>query len=197
MGTNTLKNKALQQATKRVELYTPPYAVRPLIPFISEDIRIIWEPTDFGSSYITQVLKKAGYEVISTHKNAGIDFLQDEPDFQFDMIITNPPYTMKEQFLERCYNLGKPFALLMPLTALEGKKRQKLYAKYGIQLIIPDKRIKFLKYVSDINKFVYLKNVWFATAWFTWGLDLERDLNFVHIEEEILDEWIVRKIKNK
>jgi len=51
MGTNALKNKALQQATRHAELYTPPYAIRPLIPFIPEDIRIIWEPTDFGSSY--------------------------------------------------------------------------------------------------------------------------------------------------
>ena len=185
----TLKNKALQNATKYVELYTPPYAVEILLPFIPDNVKTIWEPTDFGKSYITQVLKEAGYNVIPTHKNEGFDFIKNEPDFEYDIIITNPPYTIKDKFLERCYELGKPFALLMPLTALEGKKRQKLYDKYGIQLIIPNKRIKFLKYISNINKFIYLKNVWFATAWFTWGWGLEKDLNFVHMEEKILPEW--------
>jgi len=58
---------------------------------------------------------------------SGNDFLVDEPAFAYDCIITNPPYSIKDRFLTRCYELKKPFALLMPLTALEGKYRQQLY----------------------------------------------------------------------
>ena len=93
----------------------------------------------------------------------------------YDCIVTNPPYSLKEEFLKRCYELGKPFALLMPLTALESEKRQKLYRKYGIQLIIPNKRFNFETPSGKGG------GSWFATAWFTWGLNLPKDLMFVKL----------------
>lgn len=103
------------------ELYTPSYAVYPLLKYLPKGLKV-WECTDFGDSNITKVLKDSGYEVISTRKE-NLDFLKDEPSFDFDCIITNPPYSLKDDFLERCYKYSKPFALLLPITALEGKKR--------------------------------------------------------------------------
>ena len=50
------------------ELYTPEYAIKPLIKYLPKNIKI-WECTDFGSSNITKVLKDNGYEVIATHKD--------------------------------------------------------------------------------------------------------------------------------
>jgi len=91
---------------------------------------------------------------------------------KFDCIVTNPPFSIKGMFIERCYQLGKPFALLMPLTALEGEKRQQFWRK-GLQLIIPNKRYNF---EGPSGKG---KGSWFATAWFTWGLNLPKDLNFI------------------
>lgn len=84
------------------------------------------------------------------------------------MIITNPPYSLKNEFLERCYEYNKSFMLLLPLTALEGKQRNELYKKYGIELIVLDKRINFMK-----NK----NNVWFNTSWFCRGIT-NKQLNF-------------------
>lgn len=103
------------------EIYTPETAIIPLIKYLPKNVKI-WECTDFGESNITKVLKNNGYEVISTHKK-DFDFLTDDPTFDFDMIITNPPYSLKDKFLEKCYKYGKPFALLLPITALEGIKR--------------------------------------------------------------------------
>jgi hypothetical protein len=37
--------------------------------------------------------------------------------------------------LRRCCESGKPFALLLPLTALEGQKRHELYRRYGLEVI--------------------------------------------------------------
>lgn len=87
------------------------------------------------------------------------------------MIITNPPYSLKNEFLERCYEYDKPFALLLPLTALEGKQRNELYKEYGIELIVLDKRINFMK-----NK----NNVWFNTSWFCKGI-ADKQLNFERV----------------
>ena len=83
--------------------------------------------------------------------------------------------SLKLEFLENCYEIGKPFALLRPLTALEGKKRGELYKKYGIQLIIPNKRINFITPSGKGS------GSWFATSWFCWKLNLPKDLNFVTI----------------
>ena len=102
----------------------------------------------------------------------GVDFLTSKME-PFDCIVTNPPFSLKDRFLERCYDLGKPFALLLPLTALEGKDRQSLYKKYGIQLIIPDSRINF--YTPDGKN----SGSWFLSAWYTWKMNLPHDINFV------------------
>lgn len=76
------------QNEKYDEFYTPEYAIKPLIKYLPKNITI-WECTDFGKSKITKILKENGYNVISTKKE-DFDFLKDQADFDFDMIITNP-----------------------------------------------------------------------------------------------------------
>lgn len=134
---------------------------------------IIWECTDMGCSNITKVFKDNGYKVISTSKSK-LDFLTDYPNFNYDIIITNPPYSLKDEFIKRCYELNKPFCLLLPITSLEGVERGKLYRKYGIELLVFDKRCNF---IYDNAK----KSNWFNTSWFCYNI-LPKDLIF----EELL-----------
>lgn len=144
--------KALIEFMKREkndELYTPDYAIIPLIKYLPKN-KIIWECTDFGESNITKCLKEYGYKVISTHiKN--FNFLIDEPNFEYDIIITNPPYSLKDEFIERCYNLKKPFCLLLPITSLEGIKRGKMFHTNGIELLIFDSRISYLNNKNHVG----------------------------------------------
>jgi len=93
------------QHKKNDEFITPPEAVYPLLKYLPKD-KIYWECTDDGNSGITAVLKEKGYKVISTHISKGFDFLKDKPTFKFDIIITNPPFSLKNEFLERAYSLG-------------------------------------------------------------------------------------------
>jgi len=65
--------------------------------------------------------------------------------------------------------LGKPFALLMPLTTLEGR-RQNLLQVIGTEIILTTRRINF-ETPSGIGS-----GSWFSTAWFCSGLDLRQDL---------------------
>ena len=149
------------QKEKNDELYTPGYAIKPLIKNLPKKLKI-WECTDFGGSNITKVLKENGYEVITTHKD-NFDFLTDKPNFDFDMIITNTPYSLKDEFLKKCYESNKPVALLLPLTSLEGINRGKMYRENGIELLIFDRRCNF---IYDNAK----KSNWFNTSWFCWNL---------------------------
>ena len=151
--------EALKGNHKNDEFYTPLYAIEPLLKYIPKNITI-WEATDYGKSNISLALENHGCKVIKTHIKDGINFIDYNPTFNYDMIITNPPYTQKNEFLEKCYKLNKPFALLLPLTALEGIERGKLFRKYGIDLLVLDKRIEFIENKSN----------WFNTSWFTWHI---------------------------
>jgi hypothetical protein len=152
-------------------MQTPKYALNPLIPFIKNEWKI-WECA-WGKGRLFDALKENGFDVIGSDKE--FDFLTNS--IPCDCIITNPPYSLKDEFLERCYAFGKPFALLMPLTALEGKKRGALYKRNGIQLIIPNRRINFETPSGKGS------GSWFQTAWFCWGFGLPKDLNFVELDK--------------
>lgn len=165
--------QAMINYTKNVkndELYTPKEAIEPILKYLDKD-KIYWECTDFGDSNIRKVLVKNGFKVIATKKEE-IDFLKDDPSFKFDVIITNPPYSIKDKFIRRCYELNKPFMLLLPITALEGKERNKLYKENELELIILNKRINFIK---------EKKNVWFNTSWFCHRI-CKKQLNFEEVQ---------------
>ena len=153
---------------KNDELYTPEYAIKPLLKYLPKN-KIIWECTDFGSSNITKVLKESGFNVISTHKK-DFDFLKDIPDFEFDIIITNPPYSLKDEFLRKCYKYKKPFCLLLPITSLEGIERGKMFRENGVELLVLDRRCNFIYNNAK-------KSNWFNTSWFCWNI-LPRQLIF-------------------
>ncbi len=153
---------------KNDELYTPEYAIKPLLKYLPKN-KIIWECTDFGSSNITKVLKESGFNVISTHKK-DFDFLKDIPDFEFDIIITNPPYSLKDEFLRRCYEYKKPFSLLLPITSLEGIERGKMFRENSVELLVLDRRCNFIYNNAK-------KSNWFNTSWFCWNI-LPRQLIF-------------------
>ena len=155
---------------KNDEFYTPKEAIYPLLKYLDKN-KIYWECTDFGDSNITKVLKENGFNVIATRKEE-FDFLKNDPVFDFDVIITNPPYSIKDKFLKKCYELDKTFALLLPITSLEGKIRGKLYREKGIELVVLDKRINFMK---------EKKNVWFNTSWFCHKI-CNRQLNFEKVK---------------
>src|SRR3972149_5255418 len=101
------------QKEKFDNLYTPIEAVKLLykyIPLLSRGI--IWECCNAGRSTIVDILFPT-YTMISTDILSGFNFLTDTPNFKFDAIITNPPYSLKDQFIEKCIEYEKPFALLL------------------------------------------------------------------------------------
>lgn len=64
-------------------------------------------------------------------------------DDVYDGIVTNPPYSKKDEFLRHCYDLGKPFALLLPVAASQGQKRGKWFKELGISMLVYNRRVDF------------------------------------------------------
>jgi hypothetical protein len=151
------------------DFQTPPNALDSLLPYLRANW-VIWECAN-GKGNLSRALEERGYTVIATDILTGHDFLKWAPDPEkYDCIVTNPPYSLKQEFLERCYQLKKPFALLLPLTTFETEKRQELFRKHGVQVIFLKKRINF-ETPSGRGS-----GSWFAVAWFTNWLNLSHDL---------------------
>lgn len=120
------------------ELYTPFYAVDPIIKYLPKD-KIIWCPFDEEWSAFYTRFKELGYKTIRSSLKDGQDFFKYEPS-SWDIIISNPPFSIKDKIIERLYSFDKPFACLLPLNSLQGKTRYK-YFEQGIQLLSFDSRI--------------------------------------------------------
>jgi len=161
-------------ARKFDDYQTPPIALRPLLRHLKRDW-VIWECAE-GRGNLTRALREAGYEVIGSDILTGQDFLTWQPE-RFDCIVTNPPYSLKQKFLVRAYHLGKPFAFLLPLTTLETRVRQEVFRRYGVEIILFDKRIDFEVPSQKESK------SWFATAWFTNWLGIGQQLTFAKLRD--------------
>lgn len=147
------------------ECYTPFYAVTPLLEFLDKD-KIIWCPFDEEWSAFVQTFKENGFKVINSHLNDGKDFFNYEPD-NYDLIISNPPFSKKDIVLKRCYELNKPFALLLPVNCIQGKKRVDIFKKYDLQLLVFDLRVD---YHTNGDFKTYTKGNHFGSAYFCFNL---------------------------
>lgn len=145
---------------------TPKSAIDVILPFIPKRWHI-WECAS-GAGQIVSILKGAGYNVTGTDIMHGFDFLSPLSGVpsNIDCILTNPPYSVKDEWLERCYEIGKPFALLPPITALGEQNRVTLYRRHGIQLVLPPGRTNYGTPSGEGS------GAWFYSAWFCLGLDL-------------------------
>ena len=151
------------------EYYTPCYAVAPLMKYLDKS-KVIYEAASNHSSLLVDCLQTNGFTVITS---GGRDFLKDELP-EFDMVITNPPYSIKDKFIERCYELNKPFALLLPITTLQGNKRGQWFMDKGLELLVLNQRVNFVGGGSSPH---------FGVAWFCKGI-LPEKLIFTNIQKE-------------
>lgn len=162
MGIHTKKSN--QRITKKDLCQTPPYALDPIIPFlILQGYRRIWDCAS-GEGYLVRGLVKAGFFASGTDIMRGADFLtQDIPGHKnyCNAIVTNPPFSKKYDFLARCYEIGKPFALLMPVESLGAVTAQRLFKEYGFEWMFLDKRVDF----KMPNKGWDGKGSWFPVMW--------------------------------
>src|SRR5574344_1512950 len=82
------------------EVYTPDYAVKPILKFLKPG-SVIWCPFDTEDSEYVKIFKEAGYKVIYSHIDNGQNFFEFEPKEDYDVIISNPPFSIKDAILNR------------------------------------------------------------------------------------------------
>jgi len=154
---------------------TPPYALAPLLPYLSASMTI-WESAA-GEGLLAHTLRDYGCNVVESDILTDQNFFEYEPPY-WDVLVTNPPFSIKYDWLARCYELGHPFALLMPVEVLGAAKAQALFTQYDLQVIFMSPRINF----KMPQKGWEGGGAQFPTAWFTYRLDLERDMVFARLD---------------
>lgn len=152
---------------------TPHYALDPILPYLPKSW-IIWEPAA-GDGQIVTKLELAGFDVVHSDLLTGHNFFDYSPPV-WDCQVTNPPFSLKYKWLERCYQLGRPFALILPVETLGAATAQRLFSRYGIEVVLLDKRINFKMPFKGYNC-----SAQFPTAWFTCGLNIGQPLTFAQV----------------
>jgi hypothetical protein len=128
------------------EYETPTYAfemLKSFEPFLEN--KIVWDPfvseTKEAASRILSCFPKIKKIIHSKE----FDLLQDRNP-EFDIIITNPPFSCKKLVWEKLLTLNKPFCLLVPLETLSRKYITKEIEKINKDLLIifPQQRVNFI-----------------------------------------------------
>ena len=169
------------------EYYTPKILVDAILPHIPSPHPLVrttptrayretvWCPFDTENSEFVIRLKENGYNVIHSHIWEGKDFFNYVPEQPFDMIISNPPFSLKLKVFERLFKLGKPFLMLMGLPILNYQVvgayfHRKQNQGKRLQLLIVDKKVSFNGDTSSFNN-----------SYFGWNI-LQEDIIFAHLE---------------
>ena len=153
--------KLMYSSGNNDECYTPDYGVEPILKYIPKDATV-WCPFDTeDSQFVIQISKQN--KVIRSHLESGQDFFDYEPD-EWDMIVSNPPFTDKIKFFERALSFNKPFALIMTNTWLNDSAPKQLFKDRDLQLLMFDKRMKFISPDGRNND-----KITFSSSYYCWN----------------------------
>ena len=133
----------------------------------------IWEPCA-GAGRMAAGLRAMGYRVLSTDISEGCDFMKYEPKEAYDAIVTNPPFNLSLECMLRADELGKPWAFLLPISKLEGQKKQEYYRTIELNLLMLRRRPKFL---TSAEKGLP-SPIRTPCAWFCCGIALPEPITF-------------------
>ena len=153
---------------------TDPNALEQLLKF-EVFHKKVWEPA-CGGGHLSRVLEAHGYsvrnsDIVDRMGDGGVellDFIEGDTEVWEGDIITNPPYSFAQEFVEKALSTvvdGSKVAMFLKLTFLEGKKRKEMFAKY------PPKRVYVFSHRVTCAKggdFASTKSSAVAYAWFIW-----------------------------
>lgn len=123
---------------------TPAECTIALIDFLPQTFwenKIIWEPA-CGDGAISKVFLDRGFSVKSTDLydrgfgSYGRNFLTDSHP-EFDVIVTNPPFNISVDFINRARMFGVPFAMLLKATYWNAARRLDLFNQTKPRYVLP------------------------------------------------------------
>lgn len=146
---------------------TPKTAWEAIQHFIPKD-KQIWE-CFFCDGKSGSYLKDLGYNVI--HED--IDFFSNNLG---DILISNPPFSLSKEVMNRLKEIDKPFIMIMPLLKINTSYIRNNFTKTDFQIIIPRKRIHFEKIVNGKVVENWKKETNFDCLYYCYKMNLPNDI---------------------
>lgn len=152
--------------TKHDNYMTPKSAWDNIKQYIPKN-KVIWEAF-YGDGKSGAYLTELGFNVI--HED--IDFFENDKG---DMIVSNPPFTLVKEVLKRLLVLDKPFIMILPSSKINTSYFREWRDKH-IQIIIPRKRIQFIKLVDGKVPEKWKSDCNFDCFYYCYKIGLPRDI---------------------
>lgn len=149
---------------------TPKWLTRAIVPKVTNNPYTIFEPA-CGTGAIVDVMREAFPEayVYATDLTTGQDFLTTPPRREFNLIITNPPFSLAQEFIDRAMlwrrDSSSLVVMLLRLNFLGSQKRAEWWRSRPMPAVyVTPKRPPFGK-----NKHGKIGTDSTEYAWFIWG----------------------------
>lgn len=124
-------NKGTKSSSTDV-VFTPDKVAKFFVKYMSKYIKatdVLLEPCKGGGAFY-KPLRSLGNKVYWCEISAGKDFFKFKKHVNW--IITNPPYSIYDSFVQHCFEVSDNVCLLIPLSKLVSSLgRIKSYSKYG------------------------------------------------------------------
>ena len=151
---------------------TPKHAWENIAHLIPKD-KIMWEAF-YGDGTSGTHLRDLGFNTI----HEPIDFFDDDTVPEYDILISNPPFSQSKNIMNRLYELDKPFILIMPSSKINTSYFRQ-WRDRNIQIVIPRKRIHFTKLVDGIVPDNYKSSCNFDCFYYCYKIGLDKDITWL------------------
>lgn len=155
--------------SKHDDYMTPKSAWENISHLIPKDKKI-WEAF-YGDGTSGKHLTELGFDVI--HED--IDFFKET---RGDIIVSNPPFSKSKDVFTRLAELDKPFIIICPVSKLN-TSYMRIFKDKNIQIIIPKKRIHFIKLVDGKVPEKWKNACNFDCFYYCYKIGLPRDIVFL------------------
>ena len=159
---------------KHDDYMTPKYAWEDIVEHIPKG-KIVWE-CFFGDGASGKYLTELGFDVI----HEPIDFFEEDKG---DIIVSNPPFSKSKAVVKRLKELDKPFIIIMPSSKINTSYFRENFKDCGLQIIIPRKRIHFLKQIDGKPVEGWKNACNFDCFYYCYKIGLKKDI--VWLEDKI------------
>lgn len=135
------------------EWHTPPECVEIIVPFLKQNrYKNILCPFDTEKSAFVSVLIRDGFNVTKSHIAEGTDFFDIKNLNKFDAVVSNPPFSKRQDILKRLFESDVPFAMILNFNGLfDSKTRWEMFKENNFELIVPCGRMHFFNDVCKGN----------------------------------------------
>ena len=155
---------------KHDDYMTPKYAWENIQHLIPKD-KVIWEAF-YGDGESGNYLTELGYEVI----HEPVDFFENDMG---DIIVSNPPFSKTKDVMRRLKELDKPFVLILPSSKLSCSYIRENYKETELQIVIPRKRIQFIKRVNGEIPKDYKSKCNFDCFYYCYKMNFNKDITWL------------------